>query len=382
MPDKALKGRLALWILLLPALALSQQRDDFLRPFFGYYDSQSLSTAIGNATVAAGQVIPGRSSNPANLGLSRFKEFQLNFQHNKFQGPQTNSANTQLGGVYAVFPVAVYQGSLVFGGGAERIVDFTNAFQTQDRQVSEEGGIYATELGMSVEASKNLFIGAAFNYLKGSDELSTTEPDTNSLLNPKYHGYCFSLGFVNRTTANLQIGGSFQFATSVKVQDNLTTWHAASPEASVSETWNYELDRPMVFHLGFSLLYPIYSLFYEMEWSDWSGLKFSSDEYFAGDANEINREIKHEFRPTLTHHLGGAAHLPWLPLHLYAGYQYMPVPFTGVYASNLRQSLGFGASYLLSQQFSVHSSYSDYFWRYSGKWEDYQMLLFGVSLHF
>ena len=138
----------------------------------------------------------------------------------------------------------------------------------------------------------------------------------------------------------------------------------------------------MVFHLGFSLLYPIYSLFYEMEWSDWSGLKFSSDEYFAGDANEINREIKHEFRPTLTHHLGGAAHLPWLPLHLYAGYQYMPVPFTGVYASNLRQSLGFGASYLLSQQFSVHSSYSDYFWRYSGKREDYQMLLFGVSLHF
>ena len=368
-------------MLLLPVVALSQQRDDFLRPFFGYHDSQSLSTAIGNATVAAGQVIPGRSSNPANLGLSRFRDFQMNFQHNRFQGVEAGSSNTKLGGLYALYPVEVYQGSLVFGGGISRAVDFTNAYQTPSRQGSEEGGIYATEFGAAVEAAKNLFLGAAFDYLKGSDELSLSEPDTNSFLNPDYRGYSISLGFLNRTTANLQVGGSFQFATTVWVRDNLTTWPSAEPEASVTENWEYKLNRPMLFHLGFSLLYPVWSLFYELEWSDWSGLKFSSDEYFAGDAAEINRELKRDLRPTLSHHLGAAGHIPHLPLHLYAGYQYLPVPFTGVYTSNRRQSVSVGVSYLLNQQFSVHSSYTDYFWRYSGQDESLRMLVFGASLH-
>ena len=373
---------LAFFLLLFPTLSLSQQRDDFLRPYVGYYDSQSLSTAIGNATVAAGQIIPGRSSNPANLGLNRFNHFQINFQHNNFTGPGVSNSSTRLGGAYAVIPVQVYRGSLVFGGGVQKIIDFSNGFQSASRQVSEEGGIYATELGASIEATENFFIGGAFNYLKGSDEFSSTELDTNSLLNPKYSGYYFSIGFLSRTTSHLQIGASVQSPTVVWVKDNLTTWQVASPEASTSQTWNYRLKRPLVFHLGFSLLYPAYSVFYEMEWSDWQDLEFASSEYFEGDVAEINREIKRELRSTLTHHLGVAGHLPWLPLHLYAGYQFIPVPFTGVYGGNRRQSLSLGGSYLLNQQFSIHSSYSHYFWKQSVNAESYDMLVFGVSLHF
>ena len=183
---------LALFLLLSPALSLAQQRDDFLRPFVGYYDSQSLSTAVGNATVASGQVIPGRSSNPANLGLNRFNHLQINFQHNSFTGPGIGNSNTRLGGAYVVVPVQVYRGSLVFGGGVQRMVDFSNGFQSANKQASEEGGIYATELGASMEVAEDLFIGGAFNYLKGSDELFVERLDIDSLLNPKYSGSSFS----------------------------------------------------------------------------------------------------------------------------------------------------------------------------------------------
>ncbi|MCF7810792.1 hypothetical protein K9N50_07355 [bacterium] len=368
-------------ILLAPALLQSQERDDFLRPFFGYYDSQSLTTSIGNATVASGQIIPGRSSNPANLGLNRFSHLQMNFQNSNFQGQGVGSSSTELGGVYAVMPVRVYRGSLVFGAGIQKAIDFSNAFQTSGRQFAEEGGIYATEFGVSVEAAENLFIGGAFNYLKGSDDLTNTASVDNSHLKAKYNGYNFSLGFLSRTTANVQIGASVQFPTHIGVQDKVITWQTGAPTESVSQTWNYDLKRPMVFHTGFSLLYPLYSIFYEMEWTDWQDMEFSSDEYYDGDVAEINLEIKHDFRSTLTHHLGTAVHLPWLPLHLYGGYQYMPVPFKDVYDGDKRQSLSLGSSYLLNQQFSIHGSFSHYFWKYSGQAEKYSMLVFGVSFH-
>ncbi len=379
---RRLAASVVLVVLLSPASILSQGRDDFLRPFFGYYDSQSLSTSIGNATVASGQVIPGRSSNPANLGLNRFGHLQISFQHNSFHGAGADNSNTLLGGLYSVIPARVYRGSLVFGGGVQRIVDFSNAFKTSDRCVTEEGGIYATELGVSVEAAENLFVGGAFNYLKGEDEFSSAKSDTNSLLNPDYSGYYFSFGFVNRSASYLLIGASVQLPTVVWVRDNLTIWPAAAPQESHSQTWRYRLKRPLVFHIGFSLLFPAYSFFYEAECLDWQGMEFSSDSYFEGDVAEMNREINHQMRTTLIHHVGAAAHPPWLPLHLYAGCQFLPVPFKGVYEGNKRQSLSVGGSYLLNQQFSVHSSYSHYFWKYSSRAAHYNMLVFGVSYHF
>lgn len=373
---------LALTLLILPSLALAQYRDDFLRPFFGYYDSQSLTTAIGNATVAAGQVIPGRSSNPANLGLNRFGHLQVSFQNNSFQSASGSSTLATAGGVYSALPVRVYQGSLVFGCGVQRVMDFSNAFKTATAQSSEEGGLYATELGFSVEAAEDLFVGAAFNYLRGSNELSVAAPDTNALLNPNYRGYNFTVGFLNRSASNLHIGASVEFPTVMGVEEKLTTWAVISPGESISKTWNYTLTRPMVFHLGFSFLYPMYSFFYELEWTDWQGLDFSSGDFYAGDVAVINREIKEEMRATLSHHLGAAGHLPWLPLHLYAGYQYLPVPFEGDYSGDRRQSVSLGGSYLLNQQFSLHSSHSHYFWKYDGHAESYDMLVFGTSFHF
>lgn len=376
-----------LTILTAPHATRAQQRDDFVRPFFGYYGSQSLGTAIGNATVAAGQVVPGMSSNPANIGLSRFGHLQVNFQNNSFKGPNTSSSSTAPGGIYSILPVPVYQGSLAFGVGIQKMIDFSNGFQTISKQATESGGIFATEIGVSYEAVKDFYLGGAFRYVKGSNELSTTEGDNLSLLNPEYRGHYFTIGFLNRTSPNLQIGASVDLPSGVRVKDKLTTWSALHPQEASTDTWNYTLTRPMVFHIGFSMLYSVWSGFYEMEWSDWGDLDFASDEYFKADIAIINGEIARDFRSTMSHHLGAAVHLPWLPLHLYAGYQYLPVPFGGVYKDDIRQSISGGASYLMNQQFSLHGSLSNYFWKYRGSGgslrdESNRMVVFGGTLHF
>ena len=372
--------------LLIPALLFSQQRDDFLRPFFGFYDSQSLTTAIGRATVASGQVIPGKTSNPANLGLHRFNYVQTSFLRGSFESSGVDKSHTNFGGIYAITPIKVYRGSLVLGFGVHKELDFTDAFQSSTLELAEKGGMYAYEFGASVELQKNLFVGGGLKYLSGEDKLSKTEVDTNSILNKnlntKYSGFNLTFGFVQRLTSNVQIGASVQFPTFMWVNEKLTTWDIQTPQQSTSETRNYRLMRPLVFHFGAALLYEYYNLFYELEWSDWQDLEFSSDEYFEGDIAQINREIEDELTSTLTHHLGAAFHLPWLPVHVYAGYQYMPVQYKYVYTSNKRESLSFGSSYMLNQQFSIHGSYSYYYWKYSGREENYGMLVFGVSMHY
>jgi hypothetical protein len=124
-----------------------------------------------------------------------------------------------------------------------------------------------------------------------------------------------------------------------------------------------------------------------MEWSDWSGLEFESTHYYKADVAIINNEIARDFKSGITHHVGAAAHLPWLPLHLYAGYQDLPAPFGGVYYGDRRQSLSGGLSYLLNQQFSLHWSFTNYFWKYRSSDGSYdreqnRMVVFGSSLHF
>lgn len=373
--------------LLIPSLLFCQQREDFIRPFFGYYGSQSLATAIGNATVASGQVLPGFSSNPANIGLSRFGHVQVNFQNNRFEGPETTCSSTAPGGIFAILPVPVYRGGLAVSGGIQKMTDFTSGFKTVSGEVKETGGIYATEVGAAYEAAENFFIGGAFRYLKGSNELLTSEPDTNSLLNPTYEGYSFSVGFLNRTTPHLQFGAAVDLPTSIEVRDKLTEWTIVNPRASTSDIWNYTLTRPLNFHAGFSLLYPLWSGFYELEWCDWSILEFDSDTYYEGDIAVINQEISNDFRQTFSQHFGAAVHLPWLPLHLYCGYQYLPAPYEESYVDDSRQSVSFGASYLLNQQFSLHSSISNYFWDYryrdgSVRDESNRMVVFGGTFHF
>jgi len=351
------------------------------------YGSQSLAAAIGNATVASGQVIPGMSSNPANIGLNRFGHVQLNFQNNRFTGPDVTSTSTVPGGIYAIFPVPVYQGSLAFSFGIEKEVDFTNGYESIDGRAVEKGGMYATEFGIAYEAVKDFYVGGSYRYLKGSNELSTTGVEENSLLNPEYKGYYFTLGFLNRTSPNILIGGAVDFPAKVEVNDKLTTWNGEIEGNVVTRTWYYTLTKPMVFRVGGSVMYPLWSGFYELEWVDWKSLQFASNNYRKSDVAEINNEIARDFKSGITHHVGAAAHLPWLPLHLYAGYQYLPTPYGGSYVEDRRQSVSGGMSYLLNQQFSLHASITQYFWTfqnldYSTEKERSQMVLFGASLHY
>lgn len=361
---------------------IAQQRDDIIRPFWGIYDSQSLTTAIGNATVASGQLVPGLTSNPANLGLHRISSFSTSFMNGTFNGDGVEQSNTRFGGLYGISPVQVYQGSLVFGYGVQRELDFSQIAVDGDVQFKEEGGMYRYQLGFAVEMVENFFTGAELSYYRGSDETTIIDPEITSHLNPDYGGFGISVGFIQRINSNLLIGGSVELPKYIWVGEAYSEWKTDTTEVITAQTYNYLLQGPLTFRIGASYINRYVNLFYELEWADYKTIKFSSDEYFDSDVVEINNDIESVFRSTVKHHFGIAGHLPWIPLHLYSGYQYLPVSFEDVYDENRRQSYSFGFSYMLNHSFSLHGSFAHYFWKYRGQDESFNQLVFGASLHY
>ena len=120
-------NKINIFLVCILGISYSQNVYDVLRPYFGFNSSQILVNSIGGATVAAGHVIPGPTSNPANLAMHRFRQIQSNFSSSEFKsGPENNSA-TNLNGFHFIYPVPVYQGSLVIGGGVNKEIDYMSA---------------------------------------------------------------------------------------------------------------------------------------------------------------------------------------------------------------------------------------------------------------
>ncbi|MBT3250391.1 MAG: hypothetical protein HN367_01155 [Candidatus Marinimicrobia bacterium] len=379
--------------------ASAQNEMDALLPFFGFEGSQSLQNSIGQATVTAGEIIPGLTSNPANLGLHRFSTLGSNFYNGKFDGNRDLS-NSGFSGLYAILPIHVYQGSLVFGFGINKETSFSGAGINEnyipgvndDYTFDVNGGMYITSFGAAIEFSKHLYIGADFKYLRGENELlkiypNSAYPDSTDFFNASYRGFGASIGFLQKYTPQFQIGGSLELPTKLWVDDRWIYSDNFDHLRSFNELWEYTLKKPMVLHLGGTFNTKEFNLFYELEWTDFANIEFKSKTIFEEDLQlpaeiGINNNIKSTFESTVAHHIGAAVHLPMFPMHLYGGYQYLPVPYTGDFDDDKRESISAGFSFMLNQQFSLHGSWTNYFWKNDGLKENYSQSVFGVSLHY
>ena len=379
--------KIKLFLICIFSFSYSQNVYDVLRPYFGFNSSQILINSIGGATVAAGHAIPGATSNPANLAMHKFRQVQGNFSSSQFISGTENNSLTNFNGFHFIYPVPVYQGSMVIGGGVNREIDYMSASTSGIHIYSELGGLNTWSIGAALEYSKNLFIGGNIDYYRGKDEMIEFAGDSTFYFHPFYKGLGLTFGLLHSITPKLQYGMSLQLPTSLAVEDKFTYSNQLQTNESYSDTWHYRTKRPLVFHMGTGYFEKYYTIFYEAEWTDWRNLQFSSDEIFEDDFElpasvMINQEIRNNLHPTLSHHLGIALHLPILPIHIYAGYQYLPVPFLNVYTSDLRQSYSTGFSFMVQQNFSIQGSYVKYFWEYGDEPELYDKISMGIAMHY
>jgi len=271
---------------------------------------------------------------------------------------------------------------MVLGYGITRSLDFTDASQGENFLKTEEGGLYLTQLAFAVEIYKDFFVGVDIKYYQGNDKSTEIGEEITQHLNPKYSGIGTSIGFVERLYKSFLIGASVDLPTYIWTSEKYTEWENGSHELLETERRDFFLERPLIFHFGGSYNHKYANIFYELEWTDWRNLEFSSDEFFESDIIDINMEIQNDFKSTTTHHIGAAFHAPWVPVHFYSGYQYMPTPYSGGWDSDKRESLSAGLSIMLNYQFSLHGSFTNYYWKYRGEKESFAQMVFGASVHF
>ena len=102
---------------------------------------------------------------------------------------------------------------------------------------------------------------------------------------------------------------------------------------------------------------------------------------FAND-NQMRMPWNLEKVPQLKeNHFGTAMRLPLVPLHLFAGYQYMPVPFSDQYDNDIRESYSFGVSVAIKKNITLQGSYDSYSWGFEGSPESFDKISMGISLH-
>jgi len=371
---------------ILTGSIFSQNAFDVLRPFWGFNHSQILSNSIGGATVASGYITPGLTSNPANLAAVQFGYIQLNYSDSKFSSNTSSMSNTGFNGIDFVQPVPVYKGRLVFSAGGHKKTDFMSASENNSYSFSEKGKLSSYHLAAALEFSKNLYLGADLKFIGGDDEMIMDGTDQTYYFKPRYSGSNLTVGLLHVLSRNLQYGISVDMPTSLTVKEQYIESNHLDSELSFSQTYNYNVKKPITFHAGAALLFKSINFFYEAEQTNWRNLEFSSDEIYESDFELpasviINQEIRDTFSPTLSHHFGAAMRFPFIPIHLFTGYQHIPVPFSDQYDDNIQESYSFGVSIAIKNNITLQASYDSYSWKFEGSPESFNKISVGISLH-
>ena len=336
--------------------------------------SGPLSTAIGNATVASGQMIPEFTVNPANLGMNKYNVVQVNGLFNQYNRVNSNS----LGGISYIIAVPVYSGSLNFAAGVNKEKDFNLYYQDDDIVQRSSGGLYNWHFNSAMEVQEDIFLGAEISLLSGKknndvdfkDPLNTTD---GYIEESSYFGASARLGLTYHALSFLNIGVSMDLPSAISTEYALRTYHTSG-----SSTVDYSLTAPAVLRAGFALTMRIVDLYYSYDYTNWQDLKFRSNDLLQTDVDEVNREITNNLSVTGAHHVGLALHVPLLPLHFYFGYQYLPDVYQGLNSFSLSNliprelsdrfasSFSWGASFFTKQGFSISASFEKHHTYYNG----------------
>lgn len=325
--------------------------------------------------------------NPA--GLAQLRQYEVcagvlrnDFSNKSIQAGTRAAAslkNTRFGSLGLVVPYPVYQGSLVFAAGFNRVKDFDYALRIlgpsgadalrTDNSFRHEGELAMTSVAGAVDVTPSLSLGAAFNFLSGEDqalnqfewvdiedrfvEKRFVARDT---FEDKYPtAFTATLGALFRSSrqqprlrfgATLGSGATHQVRYLFKGLPSATAYNLVEyDDGKVRQNverrddgtlvqvtpeevrGSYKISLPLEFGLGASGQ-PLPGLLVagSAHWAAWS-----QTEYQGGDENELRASAAFDtqYRDVVRYHLGAEWQVPVVALDLRAGFYTDPLPFVG-----------------------------------------------------
>jgi hypothetical protein len=370
--------------------------------------------ALGGAFTAVADGQTALYYNPAGLGsLSKAEAWttlsQLNYNSTvQSIGKETEMSTgyTKLNDLGLSVPVSTYRGSLAFGFSYHRLRQMDASIMlsrivdrrtfgpydtvTVDFNNTTDGSLSNTSFGASIEAAPGLLLGLSMNIWGGSREYNCrytftdnedlyywSRYDSTDHSMTRFSGLNFTLGMLYKTESGVNIGAVLITPVTLKGKEDwdyadIRDWEWNTPDTSLagwriteaedSGYWEYKIRSPWTFRLGGSLNKGPLMLSADIEWIDYSQIKYLSDlSYDYIDKFQANELIRRELRQAQNIYLGAELSVPEIPLKLRGGYTILENPIKTASQDKIKVWSA-GAGFIFSEQFGIDAAYARTNW--------------------
>jgi len=348
---------------------------------------------LGGAYTAVANDYTALYWNPAGLAMIRKMEFNLGMSHTRHKDEATavgvtttdHMSRTRFNTLGFVLPVPTYRGSLVFAFGYHRPKTFDGSFAfewfnpTSDDKVEqrwnefEEGYLSVWSFGGAMDMSPNLSVGAALNFWGGTNEYQWAfrEYDRDNLytfsdyVSEDYIGTRIKstevkVGAVYRLGRLLRLGATASLPRTVQFSEDWSTTSRTTYDDQQQETSHdeggseYKLSFPFRFSAGIALRLLNIMATGEVEYTDWSQVKYKTDPPVQGlTRTEANLAIHERFRPITTVKVGAEFTLPLTGIQFRGGVAVVPSPLRGASRDLDQTFVSLGLGVLLDKQLKL-----------------------------
>ncbi len=359
---------------------------------------------MGGAFIAISDDYSAVHWNPAGLAQIRYNQFYGSLSHlvtkqeATFLGNSTTgeASYTRLNSIGLVFPIPTYQGSLVFAGGYNRVQSFdahreffwinplTSGEVSQDFTLHTAGGLNNWSFSGAMAFSPEFIAGATLSFWDGREdyELSFIERDyldfysfdsydTQDNIITQYTAFNAKLGGLYRLGKHLRIGATIATPMTftakeewsydaVEIFDNDST-----TEDYDSGYFDYKISSPFAFGLGAALSVGNLTVSGDVEYQDWSQIRYKTEPPTNQTKSEANREIQKHLRATSILRAGAELTIPFLGSQVRGGYVYDPSPYKDALPEHDRQYFSLGASFLLDSNVRLDVTWIRGWWEHA-----------------
>ncbi len=435
------------------SLSQGQGPEDAIRIIDNQIGFGARALGMGGAYSAVADDYSAIFWNPGGLAQMRKMEFWMDLSHLNYSNDATLNGTSKKSSISAtkfnsigmVFPVPVYQGSLVFALGYQKIKDFeyindytgtssegdsiwlgfsgidpNNPDQVYDffgldvhkeGLVNDGGSMGQWSFAGAMDVSPNISVGVSLNYWRGKSEytvdflqtdvfgnFNTFPADFDSYtesryITSKYSSFGLKLGALLRPNPATRIGVAMEIPQTFSVKEDYGYDATLSFDDDFSDyfqdnaTYEYDVHIPFRFQGGVALsLGPVLASG-SAEYTDWTQFKFNTS-----DLRDQNKYFTQDYRGTFKLQVGGEVGLPVLASQARAGFIYNPTPLKGYNSEYNRKYFTLGYGVLFDRIVKVDLAYMYGWWKQftsddlnpAGTSEDihYHKLIIGFSYRF
>ena len=320
----------------------------------------------------------------------RFQGFQpvLNFVEN-------SKINTRINSAIITIPYPTYRGSMVFGIGMTRGINFDRVFRLYHIDTSAAGDIIALAdefqsgaltqwgAGVGIDLSPRIAFGGAlylytgkhnYNWEYALDSLDVLSYEAEDLIVDKYLGYNMKMALSIRLNQIIALGMAVETPLKFNVEEETREYALLDGVMIVDENYYSEWDvkKPFVISGGISAQFNNSTLMADFDYTDWSQLEYGDNV----NMETYNDDIRSYYKDVIRFRFGGEYVFPEAGLSVRAGYFNDPLPIKSGFINQNRSGFTFGFGLLIDQVMTidlafVHGSYernSDFI--YAGEYDD------------